>query len=96
MVLGPKYYNINGIWALNAYYLGTWTLRVVDRVARLAVIHPKPWNSNVVEARMFFLRGVLPVYNVSEIPYNHILVRNQLVRLPHACTWLGPHMAPTI
>ena len=26
-VLGPKYYNINGIWALNPYYLGPWTLR---------------------------------------------------------------------
>ena len=27
-VLGPKYHNINGIWALNPYYLGPWTLRV--------------------------------------------------------------------
>ena len=27
-VLGPKYYNINGIWALKPYYLGPWTLRV--------------------------------------------------------------------
>ena len=27
-VLGPKYYNINGIWALIPYYLGPWTLRV--------------------------------------------------------------------
>ena len=26
-VLGPKYYNVNGIWALNPYYLGPWTLR---------------------------------------------------------------------
>ena len=24
--LEPKYYNINGIWALNLYYLGPWTL----------------------------------------------------------------------
>ena len=23
----PKYYNINGIWALKTYYLGPWTLR---------------------------------------------------------------------
>ena len=27
-VLGPKYYNINGIWALKTYYLAPWTLRV--------------------------------------------------------------------
>ena len=27
-VLGPKYYNINGIWALKPCYLGPWTLRV--------------------------------------------------------------------
>ena len=26
-VLGPKYHNINGIWALKPYYLGPWTLR---------------------------------------------------------------------
>ena len=26
-VLGPKYYNINSIWALKPYYLGPWTLR---------------------------------------------------------------------
>ena len=25
--LGPKYYNINGIWALKPYYLGPWTLK---------------------------------------------------------------------
>ena len=25
--LGPKYYSINGIWALKPYYLGPWTLR---------------------------------------------------------------------
>ena len=29
MVLGPKYYNINGIWALKPYYLGPRTLRVL-------------------------------------------------------------------
>ena len=28
MVLKPKYYNIDGIWALNPYYLGPCTLRV--------------------------------------------------------------------
>ena len=28
MDLGPKYYDINGIWALIPYYLGPWTLRV--------------------------------------------------------------------
>ena len=28
MDLGPKYYNINGLWALIRYYLGPWTLRV--------------------------------------------------------------------
>ena len=27
MVVGPKYYTINGIWALKPYYLGPWTLR---------------------------------------------------------------------
>ena len=26
-VLGPKYYNIYGAWALKPYYLGPWTLR---------------------------------------------------------------------
>ena len=29
-VLGPKYYNINGIWALKHYYLGPWILRVLE------------------------------------------------------------------
>ena len=28
--LGPKYCNINGIWALNPYYLGPWTLRATQ------------------------------------------------------------------
>ena len=28
MVLEPKYFNINGIWALKAHYLSPWTLRV--------------------------------------------------------------------
>ena len=28
-VLGPKYYDINGIWALIPYYLSPWTLRVM-------------------------------------------------------------------
>ena len=27
-VLGPKYYNLNGIWDLKPHYLGPWTLRV--------------------------------------------------------------------
>ena len=27
-VLGPKYYGVNGIWALKPHYLGPWTLRV--------------------------------------------------------------------
>ena len=26
-VLGPRYYNIHGIWGLEPYYLGPWTLR---------------------------------------------------------------------
>ena len=30
--LGPKYYNIVGIWALKPYYLGPWTLRGVGGV----------------------------------------------------------------
>ena len=25
--LGPKYYNVHGIWALKPYDLGPWTLR---------------------------------------------------------------------
>ena len=29
-VLGPKYYNSNGIWALKPCYLGPWALREVD------------------------------------------------------------------
>ena len=28
-VLGPKCYNISGIWALKPYYLGPWTLSVL-------------------------------------------------------------------
>ena len=24
-VLWPKYYNVNGVWALKPYYLGPWT-----------------------------------------------------------------------
>ena len=27
-VLGPKYYNVNGIWVVKPYYLGPRTLRV--------------------------------------------------------------------
>ena len=27
-VLGSKYYNINGIWALKSHSLGPWTLRI--------------------------------------------------------------------
>ena len=26
-VLVPKYYDINGIWALKLYYLGPWAVR---------------------------------------------------------------------
>ena len=29
-VLGPKYYNMNGTWDLKHYYLGPWTLGVLD------------------------------------------------------------------
>ena len=29
LVLGPKYYIINDIWALEPYYLDPWTLRAV-------------------------------------------------------------------
>ena len=28
-VSGPKYYNLNGIWDLKPYNLGSWTLRVM-------------------------------------------------------------------
>ena len=34
-VLGPKYYDINGIWALNPYYLGPWTLRGLYSTCKL-------------------------------------------------------------
>ena len=27
--LGPKYFNIHGIWTLNPYYLDPWTLRAL-------------------------------------------------------------------
>ena len=36
-VLGPKYYTINGIWALKNYYMGPWTLRVPLTVTTAAV-----------------------------------------------------------
>ena len=29
-VLGTKYYNIDGIWALKQCYLGPWTLRGIE------------------------------------------------------------------
>ena len=28
-VVGPEYYNMNGIWSLKPYYWGPWTLRVI-------------------------------------------------------------------
>ena len=30
LVLGPKYYNMNGTWDLKHYYLGPWNLGVLD------------------------------------------------------------------
>ena len=33
-VLGPKYYNMNGIWGLKPDYLGPWTLRARQKVKR--------------------------------------------------------------
>ena len=41
MALGPKYYNVNGIWALKPYYLGPWTLRECLGF-RLTVETPRP------------------------------------------------------
>ena len=32
---GPKYYSINGIWALKPYYLGPWTLRECHKTVAL-------------------------------------------------------------
>ena len=29
-VLGPKYYNINGIWDLKPYYLDPWTVSIIN------------------------------------------------------------------
>ena len=29
-VLGPKIHTLNGFWTLKPYYLGTWTLRVIE------------------------------------------------------------------
>ena len=39
-VLGPKYYTINGIWALKPYYLGPWTFRVLKKT--VSTLNPKP------------------------------------------------------
>ena len=38
-VSGPKYHDINGSWALKPYYLGPWTLRVLQ-----ALRNPQPKN----------------------------------------------------
>ena len=46
-VSGPKYYNMNGIWALKPYYLGPWTLRgtcVQSGTPRAPVGQPR-WRS---------------------------------------------------
>ena len=33
-VLGPKFYNIQGIWGLKPYDLGPWTLRAAQGLQR--------------------------------------------------------------
>ena len=38
MVLGPKFYDMNGIRALKPYYLGLWTLRVYQMLRGLGLI----------------------------------------------------------
>ena len=47
MVLGPKYYNINGILALNSYYFGSWTLRDLfsPRGTWTPLFSTSPWAS---------------------------------------------------
>ena len=46
-MLGPEYYNTNGIWTLKPYYLGSWTLRAIN---------PKPQNLNPKPLVLFQLR----------------------------------------
>ena len=41
-VLGPKYYNINGIWALKPYYFSPWTLKVYVKIFVTPPVHLKP------------------------------------------------------
>ena len=41
-VLGPKYYTINGIWALKPHYLGPWTLKVCFSLDRNSVKRGRP------------------------------------------------------
>ena len=36
-VLGPKYYDINGIWALKPSYLGPWTVWVSEKSVKAQV-----------------------------------------------------------
>ena len=39
--LGPNYYSIDGIRALNPYYLGPWTLRDGETPKILSALNPK-------------------------------------------------------
>ena len=41
--LGPKYYNINGIWALKPPYLGPWTPRGLHYTMR-PTREPTTWR----------------------------------------------------
>ena len=68
-VLGPKYYNIDGIWALKPYYFGPWTLKVrvqsyrpirkyvinLKTSVEMAHTSPKPYMSYSLNS----LRGVI-------------------------------------
>ena len=44
--LGPKDYNINGIWALKPYYLKPWTLRVRKYENLRLPAHGKPSSAS--------------------------------------------------
>ena len=62
--LEPKYYNMNGIWALKPYYLGPWTLRVGVQVYQEYPLRTlKPTNSTYLALRV-------------QVPNNHILTQN--------------------
>ena len=68
-VSGPKYYNINGIWALTPYYLGPWTLRArlttentmlpwVPLACRNRAVNPPKVGQKALRSRKRYMGGV--------------------------------------